>query len=36
MCVGDLIDSVANLRNIQIVDRLSGIEILKVNEVDMG
>lgn len=36
MCVGDLIDSVANLRNIQIVDRLSGIGILKVNEVDMG
>lgn len=36
MCVCDLIDSVANLRNIQIVDRLSGIGILKVNEVDMG
>lgn len=36
MCVGDLIDLVANLRNIQIVDRLSGIGILKVNEVDMG
>lgn len=32
--VDDLINSVVNLGNIQIVDRLSG--ILKVNEVDMG
>lgn len=32
----DLINSVVNLGNIQIVDRLSGIGILKVNEVDMG
>lgn len=34
--VDDLINSVVNLGNIQIVDRLSGIGILKVNEVDMG
>lgn len=35
MGVDDLINSVVNLGNIQIVDRLSGIGILKVNEVDM-
>lgn len=36
MGVDDLINSVVNLDNIQIVDRLSGIGILKVNEIDMG
>lgn len=36
MGVDDLINSVVNLGNIQIVDRLSGIGILKVDEVDMG
>lgn len=36
MGVDDLINSVVNLGNIQSVDRLSGIGILKVDEVDMG
>lgn len=37
MGVENLIDSVAaNLGNIQVVDWLSGIGILKVNDVDVG